>query len=130
MKRSLAGEHFVQHSAERKNVGAGIGGLTPNLFGRHVADGAHHSSSFGADLLGGGVPREISFGPRELGEAEVENLHAALAGNENILRLQVAVNDSLLVGRSQSAGDVLAVVNRFAGGESAVAQAVAESLAL
>jgi hypothetical protein len=81
-------------------------------------------------LLRGGVAGEIGFGLREFGETEIQNLHAPLAGHENVFGLQVAVNDSLLVGRSQSAGDVLAVVNRFAGGKSAVAQAVAESLAL
>jgi hypothetical protein len=42
----------------------------------------------------------------KLGQAEVEDLRPAVPGYEEVLGLQVAVNDALLVGRGEAAGDL------------------------
>ena len=36
----LAGGHFVENRAERKNVGAGVEGFSGGLLGGHVGEGA------------------------------------------------------------------------------------------
>ena len=45
-KGALAGDHFVEHGAESKNVGAGIDGSATDLLGSHIAGGAHDNSGF------------------------------------------------------------------------------------
>ena len=51
----------------------------------------------------------VAFWPRvldQLGEAEVEDLGAAVGGDEDVLRLQVAVDDALLVRGRQALRDL------------------------
>jgi hypothetical protein len=42
-----------------------------------------------------------------VGQAEIQDLHAAIARDEDILRLQIAVDDAVLVRRRQAEGDLL-----------------------
>ena len=42
----------------------------------------------------------------ELGKSEVENLYASIAGDEDILRLQIPMQDALVVGGRQAAGNL------------------------
>ena len=44
---TLAGEHFVEHTTEREDVAAGVGGFATHLLGRHVADSAEDPTSIG-----------------------------------------------------------------------------------
>ena len=67
---------------------------------------------------------------RELGEAEVEDLDAAVVRDEEVLRLQIPVDDPLLVRRGEPVRDLERVVGRLAGGELAAGQGRAEGLAL
>ncbi len=108
MERALAGEHFVENRAKAEDVGARIESHAADLLGRHVACGAHHDARFGA--LGHRRQRSMGggFGLRQFGEAEVENLDAAIFGDEKIFRLQVAVDDAFFVGRGQSVRDLQA----------------------
>src|ERR1019366_1366996 len=52
-----------------------------------------------------------------LGETEVEDLHPAFAGDEDVVGLQVAMGDVFAVGRGQTMGDLDSVVDAFAMGE-------------
>ena len=45
-------------------------------------------------------------GLRQLGQAEVEDLDAPVPGDEQVLGLQVAVDDALVVGGGEPAGDL------------------------
>ena len=38
LKRFAAGEHFVEHDAEREQIGAGVGGFAFDLLGREILD--------------------------------------------------------------------------------------------
>ena len=54
------------------------------------------------------------LGVRQLGEAEVEDLHPAVLRDEKVLRLQVPVDDPLLVRGGQAVRDLQRVVDRLA----------------
>src|SRR5271154_6324290 len=62
----------------------------------------------------------------QLRQTEVKNLHAPVASDENVFRLQIAVDDSLVMCRSETARDLLGSFNRLAQRHSA--QPVAQSL--
>ncbi len=64
--------------------GADLAGLAPRLLGRHVGRGAHDGA--GAGLLG--VPLHL------LGQAEVGDLGLAVERQQDVGRLQVAVDDA------------------------------------
>ena len=102
VERALAGEHLVENRAKRKNVGARVGGFSAHLLGRHVAHRAQHSSRFGGDLHGGRFVGQFGFRTRELGQTEVEDLGLSVIGDEQVLRLQVAMNNTFLVRRRQT----------------------------
>ena len=69
--------------------------LAPHLLRRHVAHRAHDRARLGACCrrLSAGAGRAVG----QLGQAEVEDLHEAVAGEEDVLRLEIAVDDPLLV---------------------------------
>ena len=56
---ALARDHFVEDRAKGKNIGAMIGRLAANLFGRHVSGRAHDYAGFGSDLNGGRVTATV-----------------------------------------------------------------------
>ena len=103
-KRQLSGGHLINHSPQREKIGAGIELFAPSLLRRHVRDSADRAARVGK--AGGArtvVLRDInclgghSRCARELGEAEVQNLHLAPLGKENVRRLDVAMDDSFRV---------------------------------
>ena len=63
------------------------------------------------------APDRDGFGFRELGQAEVEDLGAIVRGDEDVLRLQVAVDDALLVCGGESEGDLPRVLHGLAHGQ-------------
>jgi hypothetical protein len=124
-KWAPARHHLVQNHAEREDVAGRAGLLAANLFRRHVAYGTHDLAGFGfgngAVLLGRlGLPA---------GQAEVEDFDAAVAGEEDVARLDVAMDDALGVGGGQAFGYGGAEFHCLAPSERAAAQAVAEGLA-
>jgi hypothetical protein len=62
-------------------------------------------------------------------EAEVENLEMPVFGDEEVLRLEVAMNDAFLVRRCQSMRDLNAVINRFANRDWTALQQLAQRAA-
>jgi len=66
----------------------------------------------------------------EFREAEVEDLNPPVFGDEQILRLEIAMNDSFFVRRCQSMRDLHGVVQRLAGGNGSATQTLAQRLAL
>ena len=116
LERLPPGEHLVEDDAEREDVGAMIDRLRADLLGRHVGRRAEHHAGLGLVRVAG---RELAvssaaIGARHLGQAEVEDLHAAFAGEEDVLRLEVAVDDALVVRGREPARDLDRVVDRLA----------------
>src|ERR1051326_4450614 len=96
-ERRVAGEHLVEHDADGVDVGARVDDrLAAHLFGREVVERAGERA--GAVQRIGGV---AAAGER--GHAEVEDFHAAVATQHDVLGLDVAMNDPRLVRRGERA---------------------------
>ena len=93
----LAGEHLVRQRAERVDVGAAVDdAIARRLLGAHVLRRAERQSGL-RDARAAGV------GDGE-GDAEVGDERLAFL-EEDVLRLQIAVDDALAVGVVERAGD-------------------------
>ena len=107
-------EHLVQDGPEAEQVRALIRGLTPDLLGRHVPDGAKNRALLGVRLRRGerlaGSQRHRRH---QLGDAEVEDLQPSLLGDEEVLRLQVAMDDAFLVRSREALRELQGVVVRL-----------------
>jgi len=92
-ERTLAGDHLVEHAAEREQIGALVHLLAAYLLRRHVAGRAEDLTRHGHRRR---HRRAANRRPRELGQlgkAEVEHLGMAVLGDEEVLGLEVAVHD-------------------------------------
>ncbi len=87
LKREDPRQHLVENDSQRPDVGALVNGFALRLLRRHVGDGTHGRSLAGQlDLAG------------ELRQAEVQDLHYPVGCDEHVGRLDVAVDNALLVG--------------------------------
>ena len=87
-ERQRAGEQFVSENAQRIGVGRRRELGSERLLGSHVGRGAEHLSG----------PRGLGVGIADhLGDAVVGNLDRAVRGEQQVLRLDVAVENARLV---------------------------------
>ena len=70
----------------------------------------------GVSAAGDG-PAPVAASGAQLGEAEVEDLHEAVARDHHVLGLQVAMDDPGFVGLGQPLGQLHTDVEHVAGGE-------------
>ena len=81
-----AGDHLVEHRAERVEIAARVGRAAERLLGRHVGDGAdHHALHRHARAVDGD------------GEAEVAERGVAVGVEPDVAGLEVAVDDAAAV---------------------------------
>ena len=130
LKRAPAGDHLVEESAERKNVGPPVHGCPAHLLRRHIADGSQHCAGLGRT----GERRRDAGSARNDGrvvpsETKVEDLHAVVGGDEDVLRLQVAMDDAFVVGGREAARDLDGVVNGASQRQWSVRERLAHGLA-
>ena len=92
VKRQAAGQHFVQHDADRVDVGARVGAVALGLLG---ADIMHRADGLVADGL--------ALRAGEAGDAEIHHLDGTVGLQHDVLRLDVAVDDPLGMGVVQRA---------------------------
>jgi hypothetical protein len=98
-KRATPGQHLVQHGAEREQVRPCAGLVPANLLRRHVTGCAQHITTVEQIAIVSGVHRLLR-------QSEIENLHDAVSTDEQIFRLEIAVDDTFLVGRRQTRRDL------------------------
>ena len=95
VERDRAGQHLVEHRAERVDVGAGARRLAADLLGRGVVDAAHEQAGLGHPARAG-VPREP-----EVGQVDV-----ILGRDQHVGGLDVAVHEAARVGGVERGGDL------------------------
>src|SRR5437762_2482257 len=90
-ERLLPGEELIEHDAGREDVRAPIDRLALDLFRRHVGRGSDH---------GAGARRLALLALRlgDAGDAEIGQFGVAAGIDQDIGRLDVAVDDARLVG--------------------------------
>ena len=87
-ERHLTGDRLDEHQRQRVHVAAAVERLAPRLLGRGVAGGAEHR----AGRLG---PPRLGDGP---GQPEVGDAQPAVGAEQQVRRLDVAVDEPLAVG--------------------------------
>jgi hypothetical protein len=101
-------------SPKRKLVRLRAEVRTPSgLLRTHICDGAECGAGFRACHGAGSIIVRAARG-YDLRQAEVENLDAAIARNENVIGLQVAVNDPRGMCGCQTVGDLYCNVEQLA----------------
>src|SRR5213082_2180537 len=85
--------------------------LSPDLLWRHVAHCPQDYTGFGLVRYGFGV---ITFRLRQLCQSEVEDLDPSVAGDKDVLRLEVAVDNAFLVSCRQPLRQLYRVLDGFA----------------
>ena len=140
LKRALARGHFIEHSAEGKNVVTGVSFFAFNLLGRHVLsranDGARrgersertgsaHRGSGGEGRSGCRSWTGIRHSER-LGEAKIDELGTGL-GEHEVAGLESAMYDPLTMRDGERFGDRDADLENLVHGQRAPAQALGQS---
>ena len=92
-ERIRAGQGLVDHHADGPHVGRGGRSRTLAGLGRHVRERAEHA------VVDGRV------GLVERGDAEVEHAHGAVAAEQDVRGLHVAVHDAVLVRMRETGAD-------------------------
>ena len=116
LERLASADELEENAPEGEEVGALVHGFRANLLGRHVAGRSEERPGLrspGESRCSRPTRRRSRAGV-ELREAEIEDLHVPVGGHEEVLRLQIAVQDSLFVGRREAAGDLGHPVERAA----------------
>src|SRR6266496_125528 len=91
--------------------------MPAHLLGRQVTNGAHHRPWI-SNLLPGIEFRTdtlVALWP-QLRQTKVEDLHAAVIGDEEIFGLQIAMGDPSFMRRCETLSNLLSVVTRLAWG--------------
>jgi len=116
-ERPTTSEHFVHHDTQGPQVGPPVHARPVRLLGAHVRDGSQRRPVTGhRDVL---QPRQT----------EVHDLRQAAIGKDDVARLDVAVDDALVVGALESAGNLDGVFQRVVNVQRAVLDLVLEGLA-
>ena len=96
MERQLTHHHFVQHDAERPDVGPLVHVFTPGLVRRHVSDGSDGSARL-----------RHRFGSGQLRQTEVEDFGYTFCGHDQGGRFDIAVNDAGSMCLTQANGNLV-----------------------
>ena len=124
-KRRAAGDHFVEDRAGREHVGAMVCPLSPQLLGRHVADRAQHGTRHrvpGARLASIGCTKRRGHGR----QTEIQDLQASVSRDEDVVGLEIAVDDALVVRRRQPARELQGVVGQHTAADASGRQHASE----
>ncbi len=128
----LPGEHFEQHDTECPYVRPLVSGLTTSLFGAHVRGSTEddsllrrrHTQSWGVRQAGVGTVANES-----LRQPEVQHFHLAVSCDLDIARLQIAVDDALLVCSFESFGDLEGQLEGFFDGDGTTFEPILKRVA-
>ena len=111
-ERSLAAQHLVHHRAERIEVGARVERVALHLLGRHVGRAAGHALE----------ARDLGIGDQR--DAEIDDAHVAILGEQDVRRLDVAVHHAARVRVVQRLCDLVDDLHDLLDGQQAAGTAV------
>ncbi len=103
-------KQLVEDHAQRVDVGGGVDRVAFDLLRRHVGGSADHAA-------GGGQPVLVVD---QLGDPEVEDLRLATVRDQDVVRLEVAVDDLVVVRDPDRRQQLLDQVDRDVDAEPAV----------
>ena len=108
LERAAAAEHLVEDRAEREEIRAVIRRPAEHLLGRHVAHRAEDGPRLGQPCLRfrRSAARAAASGRQLPRQPEVEDLDAAVLGHEQVVGLEIAVHDALVVRGGQALRDL------------------------
>ncbi len=117
-ERKLAGEQLEEDHAEAVNIASAVGlvAFAARLLGGHVRRSAEHAA----------VDRERELAGVALGQAKIHDVRLAFEIDHHVARLEIAMDDALLVGIVQGAGDLSAKLGGLARGEALGREPVSE----
>ena len=95
-ERHLTDEQLVQDDPERVDVGLDVRLASARLLGRDVVACSHHRPGL----------RQAPVDVERARDAEVRDLRAALLGEQHVLRLDVAMDETLLVREGERPRDL------------------------
>src|SRR5580765_2138546 len=106
LKGALASDHFVEHRAQGKLIGAEVQALAAGLLRRHVTDGTKNGAGRGVRSGGGDA---IAFGGargNQFGQTKIEDFHQTILRDHQVFRLQIAVSDAGFMGFGEAFGNL------------------------
>src|SRR6185503_12766468 len=134
LKSASARDYFIEYGADRENVRPVIDPLAADLLRRHITHRAHDHAGFclpvGWHRSHYGLRLARNASVRELCETEIENFGPVVAADEDILRLEVSMNDSSLMGSCESLRNLLRVIDRLAFWQASSSQSLPQRLAV
>ena len=98
-----------------------IDGVAARLLRSHVADGSHHEARRCCRRSG-----PVGGGSDASRQPEVENLDVTVARDDDVCRLEIAVHDAAIVGGSERARDLRAVLHGLANGQRSAGDDIGE----
>src|ERR1700680_465992 len=133
LERQDSSRHLIEYDPEREEVRARVHRPAQRLLRRHVWDGSQ-SEAGASEIVRGlrdvseGVATDAGFVPHaELCQAEVQNLGVPALGDENVRRLNIAVNDAVRVGGVERVGNLDPQIKQLWQGQWALGDALPES---
>ena len=129
-ERPSSGDGFVADESQRELIRSVIGVPSARLFGRHVADRAQHDARGRAGGMRHGLRQFGPVGPLQLGEPEVDDLHAIGVAHHDVLGLEIAMHDARGMRLRETLGYLLGDVGEPSRRQPAGGQQVAQGLAL
>lgn len=132
LERPDACEHLVEDDAQRELVGRRLDREAPGVLRGHVRGGSRWPARRDVRWVRRDVRPRLAVAER-LGsddEAEVEDLRQAVAGQEDVLGFQVAVDEAVHVRFGERVGDLRRDVERAAERQGAAHERRPESLAV
>ena len=125
-----ARNHLREDDAQRELVGPLVDGLGAHLLRGHVARRAQHRAGIGSSQLGLFVGRRRDVSVDQLRHAEIEQLDPLVAGQKDVLRLDVAVDHTLLVRGRERLRELGRPVGRLPRRDRVATEPLAQRLAL
>ena len=132
VKRLVAGQHLVEHAAEREHVAAMVRWLSLRLLRRHVRgraeDHAHTGHHRGLVIVGDcGTLGDIApVGSSAFANPKSSTFTGAVRADLDVRRLEVAVDDALLVRGFEGLGNLLGDGQGLVDGNRPLCDAVGE----